>query len=140
MIASLDGAVVVDGTSGGLGNANDRQVLLTMRDLADVIVVGAATARGEGYGPPRKRGQRIGVITNSGSVDLSTSLFTSGAGFVIAPSRRRSTIHAATCCVPEANESTCARRWRRSDGSCRACATCRPRAGRRSTPACSPTT
>ena len=85
MISSLDGAVVVDGTSGGLGNANDRQLLLTMRDLADVIVVGAATARGEGYGPPRKQGQRIGVVTNSGSVDLATPLFTAGSGFLIAP-------------------------------------------------------
>jgi riboflavin biosynthesis pyrimidine reductase len=85
MIASLDGAVVVDGSSGGLGNPNDRELLLTMRDLADVIVVGAGTARGEGYGPPRKPGQRIGVVTNSGKVDLTSRLFTSGAGFVIAP-------------------------------------------------------
>jgi riboflavin biosynthesis pyrimidine reductase len=84
MIASLDGAVVVDGTSGGLGNPNDRDLLLTMRDLADVIVVGAGTARGEGYGPPGKPGQRIGVVTNSGNVDLTSRLFTSGAGFVIA--------------------------------------------------------
>jgi 5-amino-6-(5-phosphoribosylamino)uracil reductase len=85
MIASLDGAVVVDGASGGLGNPNDRDLLLTMRELADVIVVGAGTARGEGYGPPRKPGQRIGVVTNSGNVDLTSPLFSSGAGFVIAP-------------------------------------------------------
>ena len=32
MIASLDGAVVVDGRSGPLGNANDLGVLLTLRD------------------------------------------------------------------------------------------------------------
>lgn len=85
MIASLDGAIAVDGTSGALGNANDRQVLLTLRELADVIVVGAGTARGEGYGPPAKPGLRVGVVTNSGSVDLATPLFESGAGFVIAP-------------------------------------------------------
>jgi riboflavin biosynthesis pyrimidine reductase len=85
MIASLDGAVAVGGTSGALGNANDRQLLLTMRDLADAVLVGAATARGEGYGPPRTPGLRIGVVTNSGNVDVSGPLFTSGAGFVIAP-------------------------------------------------------
>jgi riboflavin biosynthesis pyrimidine reductase len=85
MIASLDGAVAVEGTSGALGNANDRQLLLTMRDLADAVLVGAATARGEGYGPPRTPGLRIGVVTNSGNVDVSGPLFTSGAGFVIAP-------------------------------------------------------
>ncbi len=71
MIASLDGAVAVDGTSGALGNANDREVLLTLRDLADVVLVGAGTASGEGYGPPRKPGLRIGVVTNSGQVDLA---------------------------------------------------------------------
>jgi riboflavin biosynthesis pyrimidine reductase len=85
MVASLDGTVVVDGTSGGLGNATDVSVLLTLRQLADVIVVGAATVRGEGYGPPSKAGQRIGVFTNSGNVDVTTPLFTSGAGFLIAP-------------------------------------------------------
>jgi riboflavin biosynthesis pyrimidine reductase len=85
MIASLDGAVAVGGTSGALGNPNDREVLLTLRELADVILVGAGTARGEGYGPPGKPGLRVGVVTNSGSVDLATPLFESGAGFVIAP-------------------------------------------------------
>lgn len=85
MVASLDGTVAVGGTSGGLGNANDLQVLLTLRSITDVIVVGAGTVRGEGYGPPKKPGQRIGVVTNRGSVDLDDELFTSGAGFVIAP-------------------------------------------------------
>lgn len=85
MVASLDGSVAVDGSSGGLGNPNDLDVLLTLRDLADVILVGAGTARGEGYGPPRKPGQRIAVATNSGRVDLDSPLFTSGAGLVLAP-------------------------------------------------------
>jgi riboflavin biosynthesis pyrimidine reductase len=85
MIASLDGAVVIDGRSGGLGNPTDHEVLLTLREYADVVLVGAGTARGEGYGPPSKPGLRIGVVTNSGSVDVTRPLFTSGAGFVIAP-------------------------------------------------------
>lgn len=85
MVASLDGSVVVDGSSGGLGNPNDLDVLITLRSIADVVLVGAGTANGEGYGPPRKPGQRIGVATNRGSVDLDSALFTSGAGFVLAP-------------------------------------------------------
>ena len=85
MVTSLDGTVAVRGSSGGLGNANDLDVLLTLRTIADVIVVGAGTVRGEGYGPPRTPGQRIGVVTNRGSVDPEDPLFTSGAGFVIAP-------------------------------------------------------
>lgn len=85
MIASLDGAIVVDGRSGPLGNTTDHQVLLTLREFATVVLVGAGTARGEGYGPPSKPGLRVGVVTNSGAVDLSRPLFSSGAGFVIAP-------------------------------------------------------
>lgn len=85
MVSSLDGAVAVDGSSGGLGNANDRDVLVTLRRLADVVLVGAGTAMGEGYGPPSKPGQRIAVATNSGHVDLDRPLFTSGAGFLLAP-------------------------------------------------------
>ncbi len=87
MVTSLDGSIAVDGTSGTLGNSNDLDVLLTLRDLADVLIVGAATARGEGYGPPRRPGQRIGVVTDRGNVDLDSELFSSGAGFVIANER-----------------------------------------------------
>jgi riboflavin biosynthesis pyrimidine reductase len=86
MIASLDGSVVIGGTSGGLGNANDLAVLLTLREVADVVIVGNSTARGEGYGAPAS-GVRIGVVTNSGDVDLSSELFRSGAGFVITHER-----------------------------------------------------
>jgi riboflavin biosynthesis pyrimidine reductase len=85
MVASLDGSTVVDGRSSGLSNPNDSDVFLTLRDLADVIVVGAGTARAEGYGPPRKAGQRVGVISNSGRVDATSPLFASGAGFLIVP-------------------------------------------------------
>lgn len=85
MVASLDGSVSVGGTSGGLGNANDREVLLTLRRSAEVVLVGAGTAHGEGYGPPGTPGLRIAVATNSGRVDLDRPLFTSGAGFLLAP-------------------------------------------------------
>ena len=85
MVASLDGSVTVDGTSGALGNPNDVAVLHTLRRLADVLIVGAGTVRHEGYGVPKKPGQRVGVVTNSGRVDLDRELFTSGAGFLIVP-------------------------------------------------------
>ena len=42
-----------------------------------------ARSRAEGYGPPRRAGLRIGVVTASGHIDLTIPLFTSGAGFVI---------------------------------------------------------
>ncbi|HUG00192.1 MAG TPA: dihydrofolate reductase family protein [Ilumatobacter sp.] len=83
MITSIDGSVAVDGTSGGLGNATDRRVLGALRSAASMILVGAGTAAGEGYGPPRKAGQRIAVVTNSGRLDANSQLFASGAGFAV---------------------------------------------------------
>jgi riboflavin biosynthesis pyrimidine reductase len=85
MVASLDGSVSIDGKSGGLGNRNDLDVLLTLRELADMVLVGAGTANGEGYGPPKSPHKRIGVVTNTGRVDLGADLFVSGSGFLIAP-------------------------------------------------------
>ena len=89
MVATLDGSVTVDGRSGGLGNENDRRVLSTLRSLADVVIVGATTAVGEGYGPPKRTGLRIGVVTTRGRVDPRSPLFTSGAGFVKRTPRAR---------------------------------------------------
>ena len=83
MVASVDGSTVVEGTSAKLSSPTDSAVLNRLRQLADVIVVGAGTVRDEGYGAPRKAGQRIGVVSLSGRLDYGADLFTSGAGFVI---------------------------------------------------------
>lgn len=49
-VSSLDGAATgTDGKSGTLGGETDTQVFALLRSLADVIVVGAGTAREEGY-------------------------------------------------------------------------------------------
>jgi riboflavin biosynthesis pyrimidine reductase len=85
MIASLDGSTIVEGRSGGLGGDGDRAVFGALRRAADVVVVGATTVRAEGYRPPQRAGQRIGVVTSTGDVDLGSELFTSGAGFLIMP-------------------------------------------------------
>lgn len=50
-IASLDGAVTVDGRSGGLGSPGDRRIFQVLRALADVVLVGHGTATDEGYRP-----------------------------------------------------------------------------------------
>jgi riboflavin biosynthesis pyrimidine reductase len=54
MIASTDGAAALNGRSGGLSGAADRLVFSVLRSLADVIVVGAGTARAERYRPVRQ--------------------------------------------------------------------------------------
>ncbi len=89
MIASADGAAVVDGRSGGLGGPGDRRVFRALRALADVILVAAGTVRAEGYGPVRlapaetearvAAGQdpvpRIAVVSAALDLDWSSPLF-----------------------------------------------------------------
>jgi riboflavin biosynthesis pyrimidine reductase len=83
MVASIDGSIAVDGTSGGLSSPTDTAVLGRLRQLADVIIVGSGTVGDEGYGPPRKPEQRIGVVTRTGNVDLTSALFSSGSAFLL---------------------------------------------------------
>jgi len=83
MVASIDGATVVEGRSGALSSPTDQSVLLALRQAADVVLVGAGTVRAEGYGPPKKPGLRVGVVTARGDVDPDAELFRSGAGFLI---------------------------------------------------------
>lgn len=110
MIATVDGAVTVEGRSGQLGGPADWAVLSALRGCADAIVVGAGTARTEDYGPPTVagdvrerrllRGQRpeplLAVVSARGDLDPSARLFSGpeptrlylAAG--AAPERRRS--------------------------------------------------
>jgi riboflavin biosynthesis pyrimidine reductase len=48
-VTSLDGSVTVRGRSAGLSSAGDKRIFRTGRTLADVILVGAATAMVESY-------------------------------------------------------------------------------------------
>lgn len=89
MITSLDGGTAVDGLSGPLGGPADLSVFVALRAVADLIVVGAATASAESYKPPRPaaniqaartaRGQAarptIVVVSRSLSLDPSEPLF-----------------------------------------------------------------
>lgn len=90
MISTLDGAITINGRSGLLGGPADRSVFQVLRSLSDVILVGAGTARTEGYGPVAlddelrasraARGQPdvppIAVVTGSGNLDWSAPFFT----------------------------------------------------------------
>lgn len=52
MIISADGATAIDGRSGGLGSAPDREMFAALRAVADAVVVGAETVRSERYRRP----------------------------------------------------------------------------------------
>lgn len=82
MVASLDGAVTVDGKAGGLGSAADLAVFELLRELAEVILVGAGTVRVENYSGARRptRGRDtyppIAVVSGSALLDPDSLLFT----------------------------------------------------------------
>ena len=89
-VSSADGAVTLDGVSGGLGGPGDRRVFHLLRDLADVILVAAGTVRNEHYGYPalgpdrlarrkaagRQEWPTFAIMSRSLDLDLSSGLFT----------------------------------------------------------------
>ncbi|WP_434447871.1 dihydrofolate reductase family protein [Lentzea sp. E54] len=76
-VSSVDGAVSVDGRSAGLGSPADRKIYLLGRELADVVLVGAATVLIEGYrGARREKPLPIAVVTSRGTLTPDLPLFT----------------------------------------------------------------
>ncbi len=91
MIASLDGATAVTGTSGGLGGPADQAVFRAVRAIADVILVAAGTVRAERYRPVgfgddvrtaradagrSTEPPRLAIVTARVDLDLESALFT----------------------------------------------------------------
>ena len=84
MVASVDGAASVNGRSGGLSGRADREIFGLLRSLADVILVGAGTARAERYRPAQPASIRPELRTGrsatppiaviSGRLDLDPQL------------------------------------------------------------------
>ncbi|MBB5856988.1 pyrimidine reductase family protein [Amycolatopsis umgeniensis] len=89
-VSSADGAAAVDELSEGLSHPADKRIFLMGRLLSDVILVGAGTARAEGYRGARITPERaarrvslglsevppIAVVTRSGELDPAGPLFT----------------------------------------------------------------
>jgi riboflavin biosynthesis pyrimidine reductase len=86
MVSSVDGASTLNGRSGGMSGAADKLVFSVLRSLADVILVGAGTARAEKYRPVRptevsaqlREGRTptppIAVVTTKLDLDLTSPL------------------------------------------------------------------
>jgi len=66
MVSTIDGAAAGEsGTSGSINNGVDKRIFDVLRELADAIVVGAGTARIEGYRPADRP---TVVVSRSGRV------------------------------------------------------------------------
>ena len=67
LITSVNGSATGrDGTSESLSNRTDRRILGVLRDLSDVVLVGASTVRAEGYVRPRRAA--LAVVTRTGDL------------------------------------------------------------------------
>lgn len=89
-ITSLDGGATADGSSGAMGGPGDRHIFNLLRELADVIVVGAGTVRIESYSGAhvavaqrqerQSRGQsevpQLAIVTQSGHLEPDLPVFT----------------------------------------------------------------
>nr|WP_234788746.1 pyrimidine reductase family protein [Mycolicibacterium iranicum] len=120
MIFSADGAAAFAGRAGPLSCPSDFQLLLALRAYADVVLVGAGTARAENYGParlrPEHREQRrelglgdqpppIAVVSQSGR--LPESIFDSSTIPILVTSERGAReSHETRCDVVTAGEET----------------------------------
>lgn len=49
MVSSVDGGATVNGLTGGLSSKRDKEIFNILRGRADAVVIGAGTARAEGY-------------------------------------------------------------------------------------------
>ncbi len=78
-VASLDGAATHHGKAGPLGDPEDQRVLLALRQLADVVVVGAGTVRAEGYGGLGLDAAAVTWRRDRGLPDLPTLAIVSSA-------------------------------------------------------------
>jgi riboflavin biosynthesis pyrimidine reductase len=96
-VSSVDGAATSGGLSRGLQTKGDNVVFAALRDLADVVLVGAGTARAEGYRgielSERRRQVRrefglaevppIAVVSRGLRLDPADALFTRGGARTI---------------------------------------------------------
>jgi riboflavin biosynthesis pyrimidine reductase len=86
-VSSADGAVTLDDRSEGLSHEADKRIFRLGRDLSDVILVGAGTARTEKYRGAKVDADRrarhglspvppIAVVTNSAGIEPDSPLLT----------------------------------------------------------------
>jgi riboflavin biosynthesis pyrimidine reductase len=124
-VTSADGAGFLDDRSEGLSSDDDRRLFGLLRVLADVILVGAGTARTERYKPARRREALaafragrpptppIALVSRTLNLDLDSPLFAAAPAdartIVItceaAPAARRASVAAAADVIVAGGEA-----------------------------------
>ncbi|MCT1684364.1 dihydrofolate reductase family protein [Corynebacterium appendicis] len=83
-ITTAFGSFTTSGTSGALGNDADKEVMLALREWADVVLVGSGTVKAEDYGPADIP---IAVVSRSLDFDTSAKLFDGAGPLILAPDK-----------------------------------------------------
>lgn len=116
MVGGLDGTAAIDGRVGVLSAPPDKSLFRRMRQIADVVLVGAETVRREGYRPlqlsPEAQAQRqqlgqpptppLAVVSRSLEFDWDAPVFTA------AP--EHAPTHVVTCAAADPERLAAARR------------------------------
>ena len=142
----MDGAITVADVSKGLQTPGDNRVYRELRMLADVILVGAGTARIEGYGParvdPEQRDRRkrlglqevppIAAVSRSLDLDPRAALFTAAEARTVVITNENAPVHRRAALADVADVITAGEsrvdlplallHWFSSAETCRKCA------------------
>ena len=81
-ITTAFGSFTANGTSGSLGNDADTEVMVALREWADVVLVGSGTVKAEDYGPADIP---IAVVSRSLNFDTSSKLFSGAPPLILTP-------------------------------------------------------
>jgi riboflavin biosynthesis pyrimidine reductase len=106
-VAAADGAATAAGRSAGLGNDGDRRIFAVLRELADVVLVGAGTIRAEGYQgelvdpATRARRRSAGLAEHPALAVISGSLDLDAAGGLFSASPVRPVIYTTAGADPD---------------------------------------
>jgi len=103
MVAGLDGTAAVGGRVGSLSTSPDQALFPRMRQVADIILVGAQTVRQEGYAPVRlseeagRWRRRRGLSPTPPLAVVSRSLALDWTATVFADAPEDAPTHVITC-------------------------------------------
>ena len=107
MVAGLDGTASVGGRVGSLSTAPDQALFPRVRQIADIVLVGAETVRREGYGPIRlseeakEQRRRQGRPPNPPLAVVSRSLAFDWTANVFADAPEDARTHLITCAAAD---------------------------------------
>ena len=103
MVAGLDGTAAVGGRVGSLSTAPDQALFRRMRQIADIVLVGAETVRREGYGSvgldddAQEQRRRLGQSATPPIALVSRSLAFDWTAKVFADAPDDARTHLITC-------------------------------------------